>query len=306
MKWFICGHAILHTHITTAPIRSTDHSTDPPKTTTKIRARPSAAFWRWASGRAPTSPTIPRAAPSQVRDTDADRRIIPTIHVSIINHRTTRVQHPHLINVGIDPNLKRDRDALAVAQRKARDRGVELRVQEAAAEALPFPDGSFDAVVSTLVFCTVRCFLCVAVLRCVRVCLQSDCRGDIRYIAPFPAAQPDHTNPHTHQKIKQVRDPPKALQEVSRVLRPGGKFIFIEHIIGEEGSFLRAQHEALDPLQQLLAGGCHLTRATDRLFVGAAGGGSGDGLFSGVEQLTYLEQGSKWPIVRQVGGVLVK
>lgn len=85
--------------------------------------------------------------------------------------------------------------------------------------------------------------------------------------------------------------------------------MFIEHIIGEEGSLLRAQHEALDPLQQLLAGGCHLNRETDRLFVGAAAAaadGGGGALFSRVERLDYLEQGSKWPIVRQVGGVLVK
>lgn len=91
------------------------------------------------------------------------------------------------------------------------------------------------------------------------------------------------------------------------MLRPGGRFIFIEHIIGEEGSFLRKQHRALDGLQQLLAQGCHLTRETDRLFVGSAGSGGGVGqLFSRVERLEYLEQGSKWPIVRQVAGVLVK
>jgi SAM-dependent methyltransferase len=139
---------------------------------------------------------------------------------------------------------------------------------------------------------------------------------------PFP---PQHT--HKHTKNTQVRNPAKALHEIHRVLRPGGKFVFIEHIFAQEGTFLRAQQAALDPLQQLLAGGCHLTRETDRLFVAAAasgeggegegGGGGGEGKgggsggggrppFSRVERLDYLEQSSKWPIVRQVAGVLVK
>jgi ubiquinone/menaquinone biosynthesis C-methylase UbiE len=62
-----------------------------------------------------------------------------------------------------------------------RSGGLALRVMRAEAEALPFPDESFDAVVSTLVFCT-------------------------------------------------LRDPPAALKEVHRVLRPGGRWIFVEHV----------------------------------------------------------------------------
>lgn len=116
----------------------------------------------------------------------------------------------------------------------------------------------------------------------------------------------------------QVQDPVKALGEISRVLRAGGKFVFVEHIRAEAGTVLRAQQEALDPLQQLLAGGCHLTRETDRLFQQATtaaasssssspgGAVGGPPLFSRVEKWDYIEQGSKWPIVRQVAGVLVK
>ena len=166
--------------------------------------------------------------------------------------------------VGIDPNFKPER--LAAAQAKAKGRGVTLTGQVASAEALPFPDGSFDAVVSTLVFCT-------------------------------------------------VRDPRQALREVSRVLRPGGKFVFVEHVWAEDGTFLHAQQRALDPLQQLLAGGCHLTRRTDQLFLASSAASDGnDGgrrggeapLFAKVEALEYLEQSTQWPIVRQVAGVLVK
>lgn len=44
----------------------------------------------------------------------------------------------------------------AQARRRAEASGLEVRFVEAPAEALPFPDASFDVVVATLVFCTVE------------------------------------------------------------------------------------------------------------------------------------------------------
>jgi len=64
-----------------------------------------------------------------------------------------------------------------------------------------------------------------------------------------------------------VADPLQSLREVARVLRPGGLFLCVEHVLGEDGSFLQAQHRLLDPLQQILADGCHLTRTTDQLLI---------------------------------------
>ena len=61
---------------------------------------------------------------------------------------------------------------------------VPVEVSDAGAEALPFPDGSFDTVVSTLVLCT-------------------------------------------------VPDQESALDEVRRVLRPGGRLLGIEHVRAE-------------------------------------------------------------------------
>ncbi|KAL2653108.1 hypothetical protein R1flu_021236 [Riccia fluitans] len=52
------------------------------------------------------------------------------------------------------------------------------------------------------------------------------------------------------------------LKEVKRVLKPGGSFLFVEHVAAPEGNGLRLWQKVLDPLQQLFADGCHLTRDT--------------------------------------------
>ncbi len=58
-----------------------------------------------------------------------------------------------------------------------------------------------------------------------------------------------------------MRDVPRALQEVSRVLRPGGMFLFVEHVYASPNKqLLRFAQRTLSPLQQLLADGCHLDR----------------------------------------------
>jgi SAM-dependent methyltransferase len=55
-----------------------------------------------------------------------------------------------------------------------------------------------------------------------------------------------------------VARPEQALREVHRVLRPGGHFLFHEHVRGH-GLRLRLQN-AVAPLQVLIAGGCHPNR----------------------------------------------
>lgn len=85
---------------------------------------------------------------------------------------------------------------------------------------LPYEAGRFDAVVCTLVLCSV----------------------------PDVAA---------------------SLAEVRRVLKPGGKFVFIEHVRDEQRAGRRLLQHAVQPAWRLIAGGCHLTRRTEQLIEGA-------------------------------------
>jgi ubiquinone/menaquinone biosynthesis C-methylase UbiE len=90
---------------------------------------------------------------------------------------------------------------------------------EAAAEALPFEDDSFDAVVGTLVLCT----------------------------AP---------------------DPEASVREVRRVLKPGGRFLFLEHVRSRDPRLARWQDRFEKPWR-FLGDGCHCNRDTLATLEGA-------------------------------------
>ena len=59
-----------------------------------------------------------------------------------------------------------------------------------------------------------------------------------------------------------VRDPEQVLSEVKRVLRPGGRFAFLEHVAAEPGTRLRKVQEAIHGPWHWLGEGCHLNRDT--------------------------------------------
>ncbi len=56
-----------------------------------------------------------------------------------------------------------------------------------------------------------------------------------------------------------IGDADQALREIYRVLKPGGRYFFIEHGLSNEAKIQSWQHR-LTPIQKLVAGGCHLNR----------------------------------------------
>uniref|UniRef100_A0A0E0CRF1 Methyltransferase type 11 domain-containing protein n=1 Tax=Oryza meridionalis TaxID=40149 RepID=A0A0E0CRF1_9ORYZ len=117
--------------------------------------------------------------------------------------------------VGVDPNKHMEEYARAAAV-SAGLPPSNFTFRRGVGEALPAEDNSMDAVVGTLVMCS-------------------------------------------------VSDVEMALREIKRVLKPGGLYIFIEHVAAPDGSFLRFVQGALNPLQQFVSDGCHLTRETGEI-----------------------------------------
>lgn len=65
-----------------------------------------------------------------------------------------------------------------------------------------------------------------------------------------------------------VDDPAKVLSEIRRILRPGGRALFLEHGRAPDADVAKWQ-DRIEPIWKPLAGGCHLTRPIGSAFRGA-------------------------------------
>lgn len=95
---------------------------------------------------------------------------------------------------------------------------------------------------------------------------EHDIREGIGEDIPFPDSSFD-TAVCTYT-LCSVDDPGEVLSELRRILKPGGKLLFLEHGRAPDIGIARWQ-ERIEPLWKPLAGGCHLTRSVGATLRGA-------------------------------------
>lgn len=113
--------------------------------------------------------------------------------------------------IGIEPNPHLHR----FIRETAAEQNIEVDLRTATASATGLPDRHADAVISTLVLCS-------------------------------------------------VPDLDAALAEIRRILKPGGRFYFIEHVAAPEGSWSRMLQRGIKPIWKPLADGCRPDRETQK------------------------------------------
>ena len=60
-----------------------------------------------------------------------------------------------------------------------------------------------------------------------------------------------------------AKSPEKAIQEIVRVLKPGGKFFFLEHVLAKNNAFKRALQCIVEPFHIFRGGDCCVIRDTE-------------------------------------------
>jgi len=66
-----------------------------------------------------------------------------------------------------------------------------------------------------------------------------------------------------------IADLDAGLQEIRRVLRHGGNFIFMEHVAAARGTSRRRWQNRINPLWRKMMGNCHLNRETEQAILAA-------------------------------------
>ena len=101
------------------------------------------------------------------------------------------------------------------ARKRLESSTIQVDFKQMSAESLPFPDCTFESVVSTFTLCS-------------------------------------------------IEDVNKALSEIERVLKKGGRFYFLEHGLSPDPNVEKWQNR-LNPVNNIFADGCHLNRNIEHL-----------------------------------------
>ncbi|MCA9720649.1 MAG: class I SAM-dependent methyltransferase [Myxococcales bacterium] len=135
----------------------------------------------------------------------------------------------------------------------------------------------------------VEAFLELAAREAVARELDGRCRYQLAAAEslPFPDASFDLVTCQT--VLIHVADPARALAEIHRVLRPGGRLVFIEHVAAEDRPDRLVWQRRLEPLWKRVAGNCHVTRRTEQA-ISAAG--------FDITEITRASMRKAMPIVR--------
>ncbi len=93
-----------------------------------------------------------------------------------------------------------------------------------------------------------------------------------------------------------IPDVQHALGEIRRVLKPGGRLLFVEHGRSPDPGVRRWQ-DRLTPIWRRLSGGCHLNRAISELIEGAGFRIERveTGYMRGPKTMTFVYEGSARP-----------
>lgn len=95
-----------------------------------------------------------------------------------------------------------------------------------------------------------------------------------------------------------VPDLTASINEMRRVLAPGGRLVFMEHVAADDRPDRLRWQQRLEPLWKRISGGCHLTRRTEQAIV--------DGGFQ-IETIHRESMRSSIPVTRPtIRGVAVR
>lgn len=146
--------------------------------------------------------------------------------------------------IAIEPNLHMH----PALQKRAEKSSIELEIKSVIGEAIDLPDQSADAVISSLVLCS-------------------------------------------------VADPSQVVSEVRRILKPRGRFCFVEHVAARKGTPTRVVQRAVRRPWAWVFEGCSCERDLERVVLSAG--------FTEVHHHPYRIHSPFLPFNTQISGVAI-